>query len=409
MTENLIEAPVTTPTHREKGILRLARRYLRPVLTALLVAQTLTVPTPSFAEGNNPDDQETLQEYLVDVIIHRSLPQQKAEEWAIDAVNGHLNKRFADSGTSKRFRVDEIYRDYDEQTGCSIPKAIPVYDRCDFDDGKIRVWLHEQGFTYGGILFATSANPASAQVQMELPISIEVEQDGFYGQRVYGDELAHEVGHLFGLPDYYQEDVSHNLNQVAPIGIEPFNKDIMYNPRNFYGFSELSKKYIEKVDQLPIGFGEPNWDLQFTPKKIILEITDNEGNPLSGAKNEVFSQRYVVVTPGQITRIIPNEINFTEISDENGQVNLGNYEKLLHSYEKQGPFTVTHLGSAAFLRISHEGEVRYSAITRSYLNELYFQGNQDTALVSIPFTSLPKLEEGKIQYISAPGYVRQIN
>lgn len=404
MTENLIETPIAIPTHREKGILRQARRYLRPVLGALLLAQALTLPTPSLAEGNNPDNQ-ALQEYLVDVIIHHSLPQQETEDWARDAVDNYLNRRFAESGTSKRFRTDQIIRDYDEATGCSIPGAIPVYDRCEFNDGKIRVWLYQQGFRYRGILAGTSADPISAAVQKELPSTISVEQDGYFGQRVHGDALLHEVGHLFGIPDYYHEDVPAGSNQVAPVGIIPFARDVMHNNNQHNHFSDTSRHYIERVNQLPIGFGEPHWDVQFTPKQTTLNITNDEGLPLSGVEIEVFPQKMTVSEIAfngrrPIQMSIPNTPSFTKLTDELGQVDLGSYYDLFHS---NGQPLDPGSGPSAFLRISHNDEVRYAAITRSYLNYLYFQGYEDVALVSLPFSSLLMLEEGKNLYLSAPG------
>ncbi|KKR80081.1 MAG: hypothetical protein UU73_C0003G0233 [Candidatus Daviesbacteria bacterium GW2011_GWA1_41_61] len=388
MIENSIEAQLTNPTHRAKDILRLAGRYLRPVFSALLLIQTLALPVCALAEVKN-SSQEVSNEYLVDVIIHRSLPQQQAEDWVKDAVDNYLNRRFAESGTSKRFRTDQIIRDYDEKTGCSMPGAIQVYDRCEFNDGKIRVWLYQKDFRYGSILTGTSANPVSASVQTELPFTISVEQDGYFGQRVHGDQLLHEVGHVFGIPDYYEEDVNANLNLVAPVGIIPFARDVMHNNYQHHHFSDTSRNYIERVDQLPIGFGEPHWEIQFTPKQTILRITDDEDTPLNGVKVESFPQRtsFTSFNEQNLTkRTIPNIPSLTGYTDELGQFNLD-----------------PEAGPAVFLRVTYNDEARYAAITRSYLNHLYFQGYTDTALVSVVFSTLHVLGEGSNRYLTAPG------
>lgn len=391
-------------TRRWKSLQRFLK-YLSPVTGLLLLAQTVSMPTPAWVdiEGIQNKDAQTSTEYLVDVIIHRSLPQDQAEEWAKDAVDNYLNRRFAESRTSKRFKVDQVFRDYDERTSCSIPGTFEVYDRCDSTDGKIRVWLHQNDIRYKGILTETGANPTSASVQQELPSTIEAEQDNYFGQRPAGDTLVHEVGHLFGLPDYYQEEVNPNLNQVAPVGIIPFAEDVMYNQNTHNDFSDISRNYIERVNQLPIGFGETQWSLQFTPKQTVLQVVDDENIPLNGVKIDVFPERYVINTIGQIGRTIPNVTSLTGYSDETGQLNLGSYHNLFDSSESTDQGTQAYFGSAAFLRISSSTEIRYAAITRSYLNYLYFQGYENTALISVPFSSLLKLEEGKRSYLSAPG------
>lgn len=391
-------------TRRWKSLQRFLK-YLSPVTGLLLLAQTVSMPTPAWVdiEGIQNKDAQTSTEYLVDVIIHRSLPQDQAEEWARDAVDNYLNRRFAESRTSKRFKVDQVFRDYDERTGCSIPGTYEVYDRCESNDGKIRVWLHQNDIRYKGILTETGANPTSASVQQELPSTIEAEQDNYFGQRPAGDTLVHEVGHLFGLPDYYQEEVYPNLNQVAPIGIIPFVRDVMYNQNNYPDFSDTSRSYIERVNQLPIGFGEPHWYIQFTPKQTILQITNDEGVPITGLKIEIFRQKYRIIGSGVIERIIPNSPSEILYSDEEEKFNLGSYENLFYTFEPSERGFQMYQGSTAFLKISSGDESRYAAITRSYLNHLYFQGYTDTALISVPFSSLLKLEENQRPYLSAPG------
>lgn len=408
MLENLAQAEsISKPI---KGpVRRFLEKPLRSAMLALLYAQTLVIPAASWVQESG---NQSTNEYLVDVIIHKSLPQQSTEDWIKDTVNNYSNRRLAEAGAKQRVRTNQIFRDFDEENGCeSIPGAIPHYDRCRFEDGKVRVWLYAQGYITtspkGRNLFTgTSADSESAQIFQSLHPNVTVEVDGYYGQRVNGDIFNHEFGHLLGAPDYYNEVVNATLNKVAPIAIGPFVRDIMFNQSNYYNYSETTQHYFDQVSQLPIGSGNPYWVTRYTPKETILKITDNEGTALNNVKVELFPQQRIV--EGNFIRNIIQDIpTIVGNTNNEGQFLLGNYYDMFHTTRQ--PLDITG-GYSAFMRITNGEDIRYTAISRSYLNYLYFNGQNETAIVTVPFSSFFRIEDqedSRPHILTAPGVTVQ--
>ena len=341
--------------------------------------------------------QTTSNEFLVDIIIHKSLTNYKeVANWAKNVINNTINTRFSDASITKRLKVDQIINNYDEEGGC-LPGGVedPIYVTCRFSDGRIRIFLYEEGS--GGKLLGTAADPTSAKVLEALP-KTDLGVPDYYGKDLYADALAHEIGHLFTLPDYYYEDVPAGNNEVIPFEITPYVQDIMWSHIKYSHFSSTSANFVNRVTMLPAGFGTPHWDVQYTPRQTILKITDDNKIPISNIKIEVF-QQVIEARNGVIFRGIPNKIKFQGLTNSVGEFSLGDHDNMF------GIRTWFDSGNSIFLRITDGDRIRYMAITRSYLNTLYFQGQTDTAIIISPFSSLITYEADKTKTLSAPGQI----
>lgn len=379
--------------HQKKWPLRLAGRYLRPVLTALLFAQMLALPVTTLVE--NKASSQVSNEYLVDIIIHRSLPQEQTEDWARDTINNYINQKFEEADIKQRLSVNKVIPNYNELDGCpdrGIKKS-PNANVCTYEDNsRIRVWLFAQG--HSGDAPVTSANPETSQIYMALPLIMD--PSDLYRPVRSKRSLSHEVGHIFKMPDYYMEFVPARHNHVIPIGISPYAQDFMSGVI-YDDFSSISKGFADRTFELPSGFGTPRWQIQYSPRNTVIKITDDEELPMNGFSIEVFPQKWEYPVGSPAHPIIPNAAAFSGISNDQGEFELGDYYKIFDN-----PTGACSCNSS-FLRVTYGDAIRYATITTSYLNHLYFQGYEDTALISVPFSSLLKLEEGTHPYLSASG------
>lgn len=207
------------------------------------------------------------------------------------------------------------------------------------------------------------------------------------------NSVVHEFGHALGLPDYYFQNVYDN--EVEPrLDIASEVKDVMwttYNPQPF--FHPISREMANKT----INLSQPERNArEFTPKLIILQIVNNEALPLPGAKIAVFPQ-VIEYQPGQLYPrwFIPNVVSFERVTDGTGRVFLGSPNDIFtHKNYRLHEYGVTPLGDSALIRVSFGNEVRYAALTLSYLNRLYFDyGQTESATITTPFSALIKPPE----------------
>lgn len=386
--ESVIRGNEVVKPPRNRGALRFFGKFCAPFALALFVTCAPAQPAANTTR------------HMVDVTIHRSLPQQETEEWAKDAINNYINQQFSGADIRHRLIVDQIVASYDERQGCPSG-GVKEGNICTYDDySKIRLWLYKNGEE--GDAPATSANPETAQIYMTIPGNAAAFSDSLSEDVSTKRTLTHETGHLFKMPDYYQEYVSSIHNYVAPIGIASYTQDIMTS--GWYDhFSQTSKSFADKTPALPAGFGSPLWDIQYTPGNTVLRLLDDDGLPMRAISIEVFPQKWEY-DKGPAHPIIPNKATFNGVTNDNGEFELGNYFKL---FDTDGHTSST----SAFLRVTDGNEIKYAAITRSYLNTRYFQGNEDTAVIAVKFSSLhtaeQSLEQGKNLYLSAPGIVTQ--
>lgn len=342
-------------------------------------------------------------EFLVDVIIHESLTnQQEVESWGRDAINNYFNARLNEAGVSKRIRLDKVTTGYKGKIGCGQSSIYGPDDPeiCkNIRDGKIRVWLYQKG--EGDRQDSGRADPSTAQVFVsiptysipEIPRIPEIENAiGFNIPTLTQKELdrrvlTHELGHVFGIPDYYLENVLPSFNKVEPtIAIAPSSWDVMWISPIFNHFSNISKAYIESVRELPIE--NISSYLEYVPKQVVLRLEDRDGLPLSDAKIEIFSQQggdIGIAIERRCGGIIPDTIFYDGVTSGNGEFEIGN-----------------NSGRTLLIRITYQEGIRYTAISNSYLNKLYFQGEKDKAVITLPFHSLVEKQEDRLWIIKEP-------
>ncbi len=215
--------------------------------------------------------------------------------------------------------------------------------------------------------------------------------------------FTHEMGHLFRLPDYYLQEVFPSDNEVVAIGITPHVKDIMYSVLAYDHFAETSASFINLVDFIPPRSIFIPSEFAFTPKRIVLKITNDQGLPLKDVKVEVFPASIEFNNIFNVfVNKIRNVVSFSGSTSDQGEFELGDLRKL---FNHSGGF----LNRVSLLRLTYQDEVRYTAITNSFLNTLYFQGEKETATISLPFSTLFKplatllKEKDKLQMLTIPG------
>lgn len=348
----------------------------------------------------NPKRQINSNDIPVDVFIHKSLTNQdEVANWAKDTINNYINTRFSNANIKHRLRVDQVIMNYDDQNGCpagSIRRE-SWSNICVFNDNgaKIRVWLYKNGSA--GAPPRGFASTEINQVWLSIPVYANFPGDDPLSE-IDKRTLTHEIGHLFRMPDYYREDVGPSDNLLTPgIGLTPYSKDIMWSNISYDFFSETSKGFADRTILFPPGFNLIGSNLQYMPKNIVLKIIDNY-NPAKGALVEVFPQTYPAREGGLPRIISPDVITIKGTTNDKGEINLGSYNDI---FQYTG-------GRSAYIRITYNNQTRYAAFTLSYLNDLYFKGYTDTAILDLPFSSLTTYETGIRKALSAPGQISTV-
>ena len=328
------------------------------------------------------------------MFIDKSLADQdKVAAWAQDTIENYVNLKFYQAGITKRVRVKEIFKNQNRlEQDCpegSVPSTTyhSKYLICDSQDGKIRVWVYDITGTTHNFSFA---GPTASHVQLTVDQTSLDESD----KRV----LSHELGHIFGLPDNYFENIPPVNNEVIPIGVSTKIHDIMEST-NFDHFDKTSAKIVNSAVAFP-----PNVDFMpyttleyfFMPNLNILKLTNTDGSPLSGAKIEVFPliTRYSSSSPYPEIRI-SRDVSFEGFTTENGEFNLGDK---IHLFNSNVPDS--KIGKVVFIRITYNNQTKYTAITASYLNTLYFQGQTDVLILTLPFSNLASYDPNRITILS---------
>lgn len=360
-------------------------------VNAIPYTATITLARPRFelqSVSPTPSPTATSNEFLVDIIVHESVEnQEEAATWAKNAIDTFINSEFVQAGIKHRVRTDKIIKNFDGERCpqstryAPLPGDLGKIAKCRPDKAdKIRVWLYDPSLVFAAIGNSGYAIPDFASAWVSFPNS---SLENMY--------LLHEIGHVFKLPDYYIDRIFGHVyppkNQVVPLGIEPYIKDIMTLDFDNQHFSKTSSDFANTVTSLPAnylsGSGIP-WFATYAPKYIFLKITDDNNMPLRNVRVEVFAQE-----PGDLGPIIPNKVTFSGFTDGSGQFELGDRNKL---------FNIK--GFAALLRITKDDQVRYTAITSSYLNHLYFQGEREEAIITRPFSSLVAYDPNKTTVLS---------
>ncbi len=125
--------------------------------------------------------------------------------------------------------------------------------------------------------------------------------------------LAHELGHIFGLPDFDKIRVSTATNLVNGQIYQPFEADIMSQAAVGVGFSGWDSEVISRnPTNLPISF---NWAL-YQPTNNTLKIVDYLNQPIASAAVKVYRW-------DTSAGILDATAEYTGTTDSLGLMNLG--------------------------------------------------------------------------------------
>ena len=353
--------------------------------------------TPVTSESN---------EFLVDVIIRQDVHnQEEVKQWITDTINNEINVKYQQSRLKPRFKLGDIYI-FDgitcplgtfEKKKPPVPGVFFPGTTCESNkDGKIRLWIQH------------GVDPADLNTATAYILPVWLYPTSGYGTTKddAAGQVIHEISHFFTPPDYYQENVSPENNLVVPIGITAYAKDWMwdhYDPRYKF-FSETSKGFIDRSPKIPTGATDSQgvaWADKYTPKDIVLRVTDyvvspDHNIPEPDVKVEVFSE--IGVGSGSSNGKISNKASNSGFTNDKGEFDLGDVFKL---FDRSETDVLRWYGLSAFLRLTKNNQVRYASITRSYLNSLYFLGQQDKTTIILRFSALTVYEPGKIKVLSA--------
>lgn len=335
-------------------------------------------PTPTFS----PYISLTTINYDVDLYIHESIKNSSlAERWFRDSID-YINSQFVNLNIKKHFKVDQVFKGIESKTchgdinggkGCILDKS----------HSKIRVWLYKVGTNVDFPDFQGVAYPTLSHIGLK----ITNQENSVEDWRT--QLLAHEIGHLFGLPHFNDENVLPENNQVSGIGILSRSDDVMSGTYYSNLFSPISVSYLNKRESIPIDrTAEPELiaiPRSYTPQETVLEVT-KDGKPLDEVKVEVFSGTFL-----DFKGTIPNDVSFKGVTDSNGDFSLGSYDKIFYNKGYLPGFSV-------LIRLTKGDDVKYLAITRSYLNQLFFEGNYIKAIIIKDFFELDKPLPGYYLY-----------
>lgn len=302
----------------------------------------------------------------VDVVLDQDWENLKeVEDWAKDTINNYINNKLKEGNVRRKVQFGNLYVD-------KMPDCFTSSEIFNTDKDNITVFMPKEG-TFPSLAWA---NPFRKIICYG---GLDIKKD--FSNKV----LLHELGHIFGLPDYYLQNIYDN--QVAyNLRIEPFVKDIMWNGFSLDFFNPNSREIINRLSSpLPQDF---NYWKYYTPKQVILQVLDNGGLPLPSAKVEIFPAVYDWIEGSEyVHRFIPNNPSLTSVTDNTGRVFLGDQANIFN--HKKYPYAGTT--GVALVRITNKNEVRYGALSMSYLNSLYFAQDQiGSATILAPFSQLIK-------------------
>jgi hypothetical protein len=101
--------------------------------------------------------------------------------------------------------------------------------------------------------------------------------------------LAHEAGHILGLPNTYALKIAAEDNQVTGVAFSasynPWEGDIMYDVSNAV-FSAWGAEIVDR-ENVTFPFRYYTW-FDYVPEDTVLKLRDATGNPLVGAQVNIY-------------------------------------------------------------------------------------------------------------------------
>ena len=316
----------------------------------------------------------------VDIVIDKNYQNfREVEDWAKDTINNYVNNKLQAGGIKRKVKFNISFVDDVQSCGIFwIPKSVTEDKIIVYINNDLRSWDLRRSW----------ARPLQKSVCLA-----SFDKEGINSKSI----LTHELGHILGLPDYYLQEIYNYNDQVDySIGIEPFIKDIMYDQDIYFDFNPNSREMVNRLlNPLPQDF---NYWKYYTPKQVILQVLDNNGLPLPQVKVEIFPAIYDWTEGSEyVHRFIPNNASMDTVTDNTGRVFLGDQANIFN--HKKYPYAGTT--GVALVRVTNKSEVRYGALSMSYLNSLYFNQDQvGTATIHAPFSQLAQdYKDGTYQII----------
>lgn len=353
--------------------------------------------TPSLAPASEP-----AKEYYIELHIHDAFSDRgKVESWVRDTIENYVNPEFRKAGINKKLKVTAVLG----YSGSQCPQDISFRTNCEFNPygSIIHVWIYPLGYKSeikkGGLAY-----PATSGIGINLPAGKEFTMFGQVDRQL----LAHEIMHIFSAPDYYLEYVSKEKNNVSHMEITPAVKDVMYwfnqdwNPL----YSWTTKEYASKVKEIPFIKGRETINMLeegnprgYIPWKTILEITDDQKQPLEGLQVLIYPQ---IIDYQKMDFVISSSQTILDgFTDKQGRFDLGDGYNLLKPNKSDKKDN--YWAHSVLVQVTKGDQVHYMAITRSYLNTLFFQGKIQEAVISVPFSQMVEYNPNEYHSLSVPG------
>lgn len=306
-------------------------------------------------------------EIPVDLVIDKKFSNiQDVEDWGKDTINNYINDKLQTGGIKRKVRFNTSFVDF-VQTCTEFWTPQPVSDQ------KIVVYISSK---YTGKAWAMAKDHSICFGSFSKNNNV-----------ISKSVLTHEMGHIFGLPDYYLEQIYDN--QVIPsTNLDAFDKDIMYNQDQYYDFGSNSKTIINNLSN-PLPEDYRYW-VYYSPKQVFLQVLDDNKLPIPKARVDIFPAIYDWKEGSEyVHRFVPNNPSISRDTDNTGRIFLGDQADIFN--HKKYPYAGST--GAALVRIIVNGEARYGAISMSYLNNLFFSQNPNgIATIVTKFPDMYKVE-----------------
>lgn len=318
-------------------------------------------PTPHIIKSPVPYDN--IQMHILNTLISSEISNYTQVDTELESIINSVNNKLAEAKTIRRVKLGK--KDVGSSKGCANSYIVRPWAGKDI---SLIYSSYDSSKHFAGIAYSQ--------------IGTTCLNIGNYNKTQVERVLFHELGHIFGLYDYYLEQVHSYNNKVITIGINPRILDTMFSSNNFE-LDPVSVEIINRTKDLPIDVWS-HWK-NFIPNYVDLKLVDTKGVPMSGVTVEVFPQIFNY-SEGQLDITIPNNVSFSGITNSSGIISLGEGKNIFtHSKERS-----IIPGTSALLRITNNGESRYAALTGTDLLINYFAKDAEQNIIPLNFYSLVK-------------------